>query len=163
MGSSQLQSTTASYGQWRQRLQIKLTGRYPLPYIGQYPLSSTYCTVKMRPANRKTCCSNRGSNTRLWVCQANALPVRPHNLAHIIRIISMQLLLATLLLLIIILLQFHFNRRIVNLKDHLVSRKSRYHTVWLQVMWNSCTSVSPSTCSWEQQESNKTMKQRKTV
>ena len=45
MGSSQLQSTTTSYGQWRQRRQIQLTGRTSHP-TGQYPLSSTYCTVQ---------------------------------------------------------------------------------------------------------------------
>ena len=31
----------------------------------------------MRAINRKTCCSNRGAKTRPWVCQANALLVRP--------------------------------------------------------------------------------------
>ena len=31
MGNSQLLSTTTSYGQWRQRRQIQLTGRTPLP------------------------------------------------------------------------------------------------------------------------------------
>ena len=31
----------------------------------------------MRAENRKTCCSNRGTNTRPWVYQSNALPVRP--------------------------------------------------------------------------------------
>ena len=46
MRSSQLQSTTTSYEQWRQRQQIQLTGRTPPPYTGQYPLSSTYCTVQ---------------------------------------------------------------------------------------------------------------------
>ena len=44
---------------------------------GQYPLSSTYCTVITLPTNHKTCCSKRGSNTRPRVCQTNALPVRP--------------------------------------------------------------------------------------
>ena len=31
-----------------------------------------------------------------------------------------------------------------------------YHSVWLQEMWNSCTSVFPNTRAWEQQERNKT-------
>ena len=60
-GNFQLQSTTTSYGQWRQRRQIQLTGRTPHPH-GQYPMSSTYCTVLTRPTNRKTCCTNPDSN-----------------------------------------------------------------------------------------------------
>ena len=46
MGSSQLQSTTPSYGQWRQRRQIQLTGRTPHPTQGSTPLSFTYCTLQ---------------------------------------------------------------------------------------------------------------------
>ena len=44
---------------------------------GQYPLNSTYCMLLTRPTNRKTCCSNQGSNTHPWECQAKALPMRP--------------------------------------------------------------------------------------
>ena len=47
------------------------------PYIGQYPLNSTYCTVQMRVINHKTCCSHWDANARPSECQANALPVRP--------------------------------------------------------------------------------------
>ena len=50
---------------------------HPPPYTGQCSLISTYCTVQMLATNRKTCCSSRGPNTRPWVCQTNALPVRP--------------------------------------------------------------------------------------
>ena len=35
MGCSQLQSTTASNGQWRLRRLIQLTGRYPPTFTGQ--------------------------------------------------------------------------------------------------------------------------------
>ena len=41
------------------------------------PPELTYCTVLTRPTNRKTCCTNRDSNTRPLVCHTNALPVRP--------------------------------------------------------------------------------------
>ena len=46
-------------------------------------------------------------------------------------------------------------------KDHLVSRKIKYHSVLLQEMRNSCTSVFPNTCAWEQLEWKKTKKQEK--
>ena len=39
MESSQLQSTTTSYGQWRQRRYIQLTGRTPHPTQGSTPWS----------------------------------------------------------------------------------------------------------------------------
>ena len=54
----------------------KLTGRTTHSH-GQCSLNSTYCTVWKRPTNRKTCCSNRGSNTCPRACQTNARPVRP--------------------------------------------------------------------------------------
>ena len=37
MGNSQLQSTTASYGQFGQILYIQFTGHYSPPYTGKYP------------------------------------------------------------------------------------------------------------------------------
>ena len=45
MDCSQLQSTTASYGKWRERRLIEMTGRYRPPFTGQYPLSST-CMIQ---------------------------------------------------------------------------------------------------------------------
>ena len=41
--------------------------------------------------------------------------------------------------------------------------KSKYHSVWLEEMRNSCTSVFPNTWAWEQQEWNKIQKQMKKV
>ena len=41
-------------------------------------------------------------------------------------------------------------------KDYFAPRKSKYHSVWQQEMWNWCTIVPPNTCAWEQQERNKT-------
>ena len=37
-----------------------------------------------------------------------------------------------------------------------LSEKSKYHSVWLYEMWNSCTRVFQITCILEQQELNKT-------
>ena len=36
-------------------------------------------------------------------------------------------------------------------------RKSKFHSVWLYKKINSCTSVLPNTCAWEQQDRNKTL------
>ena len=40
----------------------------PPPYTGQYPLSSTCCTLQMRAANRKTCCTESAAN--VWLQNA---------------------------------------------------------------------------------------------
>ena len=37
MGNSKLQSITTSYGQWRQRRKIQLTGRIPCTCMGSTP------------------------------------------------------------------------------------------------------------------------------
>ena len=44
-----------------------------------------------------------------------------------------------------------------------LAKKGTYHSVWLQDMGNSCTSVFPNTRAWEEQERNKTKKQTKMV
>ena len=44
-----------------------------------------------------------------------------------------------------------------------IKKNNKYHSVWLQELRNSCTSVSPNGCTWEQQEWNKTKKQMKKV
>ena len=72
MGSSQLQSTTARYGQLRQRRWIKFTCLYHPLCTGQYSLR-TYWMVQMQATNHKTCCSRWGANTLPPECQANAL------------------------------------------------------------------------------------------
>ena len=36
-----------------------------------------------------------------------------------------------------------------------LSENSKYHSVWLQEIGNSCTSVFPNTRAWEQQERNR--------
>ena len=48
MGSSQLQSTTASYGQWRQILLIQLTGHYPTLYWAVLPKHHLYMQLHDR-------------------------------------------------------------------------------------------------------------------
>ena len=49
MGSFQLQSPTASYGQWRQRRQIQLTGRHPHPKQGSTPWVARIARWKCGP------------------------------------------------------------------------------------------------------------------
>ena len=39
-------------------------------------------------------------------------------------------------------------------------RKTKFHSVWLQKKRNSCTSVLQNTCGWEQQDKNKTIKDK---
>ena len=68
MGNSQLQSTTTSYGQLRQRLQIQLTGRTPHPH-GQYPLSAT-CVVQISA-------TSVGLERAATACEATTLPMQP--------------------------------------------------------------------------------------
>ena len=48
-------------------------------------------------------------------------------------------------------------------KRVLVPEENKFHSVWLYKMENSCKSVFPNTCEWEQQDWNKTMKQRKKI
>ena len=52
-------------------------------------------------------------------------------------------------------------------KRVLVPEESKFHSVWPMVwlykMGYSCKGVFPNTCALEQQDSNKTMKQRKKV
>ena len=42
-----------------------------------------------------------------------------------------------------------------------LSEKRKYHSVWLLEIRNSCTSVFPNTCAFEQQEWNKTEREKK--
>ena len=43
------------------------------------------------------------------------------------------------------------------------SEKIKFHSVFLQKMWNSCTIVLPNNCSSELYDRSKTKKQRKRV
>ena len=76
--SHKLQSTTTSYGQWRQRRQIQLTGRIPHPTHGSTPWAPriAYCNAGWA-ANHKTCYTEWAANVQPSDCQTNALPVRP--------------------------------------------------------------------------------------
>ena len=60
--SSQLQSATGRYGQWRQRREIQLTGRYSLPFTGstlQASLALCKCALQIKSVH--TLSSRKGS------------------------------------------------------------------------------------------------------
>ena len=69
-----MQSTTTSYGQWRQRQYIQLTGRTHHPTQGSTHWAPRLHTA-MRAANQKTYCTQWAANVRPSECQANVLPV----------------------------------------------------------------------------------------
>ena len=60
------------------------------------------------------------------------------------------------------LVKFDFDRQSFGRQTISRREKLRYHSVWIQETGNSCTSVFPNPCAWEQQERNNTMKQTKT-
>ena len=49
----------------------------PTPHRAVPPGAPRIARCKCGPQIARLCCSNRGENTRSWVCQANALTVRP--------------------------------------------------------------------------------------
>ena len=72
MGSSQLQSTTTSYRQWRQRLKIQLTGRTSHPTQGSTPWSPRIAQCNAA-ANHKTCCTLWAANVRPYAWPTHCL------------------------------------------------------------------------------------------